>query len=304
MNISDTIMLTAVVLSFFMTLEDTKFADAFANHKVHYCVRNVHGGKSGSTAPSTIGGANYAGSCVARIQSSRLFAAKNAVKTNSKEASSSAKENKGEPFYWIDEACDHNFQITFHDENENKDQDAKAEDNPKTISKLRFKICGNPRPLQRHRTSRFHTYNPSVKYQKSFQDALEKLMSASDIGSMDHPIFQETEYLVMTLIFRMKRPKNHFVNNRPGPGRLKAKSPPQLSSIRSDVDNLTKFVLDSMNGVMYEDDRQITSIHATKLLDNEDLCTGSVEVYIRSIDVKDVDKIIESSISIADKGIQ
>ena len=78
----------------------------------------------------------------------------------------------------------------------------------------------------------------------------------------------------------------------------------QLSTIRSDVDNLTKFVLDSMNGVIYEDDRQITSIHATKILDNEDLCTGSIEVFVRSIDVDDVESILASSIAIADPDVQ
>ncbi len=307
MNLFGAVMLAAVVLSFFMTLEDTKLVDAFANDRVHYGVRNFDKGKFGSSAPSTIIKVSHSRSAISRLKSSRRFAAKNAVKANSIEGSSSSSSsqgNKEEPWYWIDEACDHNFQITLNNEDEKQDQDANSEDISNRISKLRFKICGNPRPLQRHRTSRFRTYNPSVKYQQSFQDALEKLISASDIGSMDYPIFDETEYLVMTLIFRMKRPKNHFVNNRPGPGRLKANAPSQLSSIRSDVDNLTKFVLDSMNGVMYEDDRQITSIHATKLLDNEDICSGSVEVYIRSIDVNDVDKIIESSISIADESVQ
>lgn len=293
MHLFDDIMLTVSLLSFFMTVGDTKLADAFANNKWSV-VPKVHGGKFEPSTLTSIKGASHPRSYAVTRSSCRCCAAKNAEKANSKD----------EPYYWIDEACNNNFQITFDDEDKTKDQDTKAEHNSKRISKLRFKICGNPRPLQRHRTSRFRTYNPSVKYQKSFQDALEKLIAASGIGTIDYPIFEETEYLVMTIIFRMKRPKNHFVNNRPGPGRLKEKSPSQLSSIRSDVDNLTKFVLDSMNEVMYEDDRQITSIHATKLLDNEDLCSGSVEVFIRSIDVEDVEKIVESSISIADECVQ
>ena len=291
MHLLDDIMLTVSLLSFFMTVGDTKLADAFANDRLSG-VPKVNGGKFESSTLTLRKGASHPRNSAATRASCRSCAAKNTEKANSKD----------EPYYWIDEACNNNFQITLHDEDE--DQDTKAEHNKKRISKLRFKICGKPRPLQRHRTSRFRTYNPSVKYQKSFQDALEKLIAASGIGAIDYPIFEETEYLVMTIIFRMKRPKNHFVNNRPGPGRLKEKSPSQLSSIRSDVDNLTKFVLDSLNEVMYEDDRQITSIHATKLLDNEDLCSGSVEVFIRSIDVEDVEKIVESSISIADERVQ
>jgi len=87
---------------------------------------------------------------------------------------------------------------------------------------------------------------------------------------------------------------------KPGPGRLKKKAPSRLSPIRTDVDNLAKFVLDSMNGILYEDDRQITSIHATKLLDDVDLCEGSTEIHIRSINEEDIKEILESSISIID----
>jgi len=114
------------------------------------------------------------------------------------------------------------------------------------------------------------------------------------------PLFDGNEYLAVTIVFRMKRPKSHFVNNKPGPGRLKEKSPSQLAPIRTDVDNLTKFVLDSMNGVVYEDDRQITSIHATKILDNADFCRGSIEVHIQSIDEGYVRRLLQSSISNVD----
>lgn len=225
-------------------------------------------------------------------------AAKNAEDLNSENLKSSLpKKRNEEPWYWVDDKYDQNFEVTFQDEIEKEQEDCKS----KRIVELRFKIYGTPRPLQRHRTSKWHTYNPSFKYQKSFQDVLKKLIFDFRGQSIDTPIFDATEYLATTIIFRMKRPKNHFVNNKPGPGRLKKKSPSQLSSIRADVDNLTKFVLDSMNGVMYEDDRQITSIHSTKLLDNVDLCDGSIEVYIRSIELDDVEKVLQSSISIFEK---
>jgi Holliday junction resolvase RusA-like endonuclease len=229
--------------------------------------------------------------------SCRCHAAKNAKTVKSKQLSSSVPGIREEDeWYWVDENSDDNLELTFRDEN--RDEDDQEGCDSKRILKLRFKICGNPRPLQRHRTSKFRTYNPSMKYQKSFQDAFEKLILDLRHEGIDTPLFSESEYLAMSIVFRMKRPKNHFVNSKPGPGRLKEKSPSQLSSIRSDVDNLTKFVLDSLNGVLYDDDRQITSIHATKLLDSEDLCRGSIEVYVRSIEVEDVEKILESSISI------
>mmetsp|Transcript_6288 Transcript_6288/g.13494 ORF Transcript_6288/g.13494 Transcript_6288/m.13494 type:complete len:288 (+) Transcript_6288:60-923(+) len=223
--------------------------------------------------------------------SSLKCAAKNAINVAKPKGpqSSVPARNKGEPWYWIDEDNRNAFGVTYQKEDE------KDEFTPKRISNLHFKVRGHPRPLQRHRTSRGHMYNPSIKYQRSFLDAFESLRLNTDGQNIDSPFFGATEYLAMTIIFRMKRPKSHFVNSRPGPDRLKKNAPSQLSTIRTDVDNLIKFVLDSMNGILYEDDRQVTSIHATKVLDNEVLCEGSIEVYVRSINDDDVEKILQSS---------
>ncbi|KAG7338086.1 major facilitator superfamily MFS_1 protein [Nitzschia inconspicua] len=177
-----------------------------------------------------------------------------------------------------------------------------------TVIKLGFTVRGNPRPLRRHRTSRGHVYNPSLKYQKSFRDVVEQViirnLSIEQDGKNEErvanktPIFAAEEQLIMTLVFRMKRPKSHFVNGKPGPDRLKTTAPSQTSAIRTDVDNLTKFVLDSMNQVLYDDDRQIMSIHVTKLLDNDGMCEGSTELFVRSIVDSDVERILEDSIAL------
>lgn len=46
---------------------------------------------------------------------------------------------------------------------------------------------------------------------------------------------------------------------------------------RPDLDNCVKAVTDGMNSVVYKDDSQITSIHATKVYGT----TAMVEVYVR-----------------------
>ena len=46
---------------------------------------------------------------------------------------------------------------------------------------------------------------------------------------------------------------------------------------RPDLDNCVKAVTDGMNGVVYKDDSQIVSIHATKVYGT----TAMVEVYVR-----------------------
>ena len=102
-------------------------------------------------------------------------------------------------------------------------------------------------------------------------------------------LFSEGESLRLSIIFRMKRPASHFVaSRRTGPSsRLKPAFSSagggllqQVAAIRSDVDNLAKFVMDSLNGVLYVDDRQVVSLNVMKVLDSEGPCFGATEVEI------------------------
>ncbi|KAL7525213.1 hypothetical protein ACHAXR_000904 [Thalassiosira sp. AJA248-18] len=90
------------------------------------------------------------------------------------------------------------------------------------------------------------------------------------------------------MVFRMKRPKSHFIGNKPGPGRLKPTAPGKLYNTRSDVDNLAKFVMDSLNGIVYDDDRQVVSLNAIKVLDSEGLCRGATDVEISILKEEDI----------------
>ena len=160
---------------------------------------------------------------------------------------------------------------------------------------LRFTVRGNPQPLRRHRTTKGYMYNPSAKAQECFQNVVLDLLPKEfrvlvvdndDDNDIDAPTcFGPDELLCMSVVFRMRRPKSHFRSGRPGPGRLQPKHQNGgWGPIRTDVDNLAKFVLDSLNGLAYRDDCQIVSLHATKLYDNADpYCDGSIAVSIQPI---------------------
>jgi Holliday junction resolvase RusA-like endonuclease len=163
------------------------------------------------------------------------------------------------------------------------------------LSSLHFQIRGNPRPLVRHRSARGHMYNPSSGLQDSFRSVVFKIL---DDREFDMPLFQEEDALSMTIIFRMKRAKNHFIGGRPGPGRLKENAPKATAPIRQDIDNLIKFVLDTMNKVLYHDDRQITSINVVKILDNREPYSGSTEISLRAIQEEDVETVIANTLKI------
>jgi len=177
----------------------------------------------------------------------------------------------------------------------------KRDDNERCPSLVQFTVRGNPLPLRRHRTSRGFVYNPSAAAQKSFREAVEQILANRiDYGSApgNTPIWKSEHTLTVAIVFRMKRPKLHFIAGKPGPGRLRNTAPKQsCSNMRTDVDNLAKFVLDSLNGVMYEDDRQIASLHVTKLYDNDtdELCRGSTSVCLRVLHDKDLPQLLANS---------
>ena len=159
------------------------------------------------------------------------------------------------------------------------------------VHQLHFKVRGNPRPLRRHRTARGFMYNPSSEYQASFREVVQDMIW-NETNVEPQPLVAEEHQLAMRLVFHMKRPKLHFVAGKPGPGRLRPTAPGRLAPTRTDVDNLAKFVLDSLNGLLYVDDRQVASIHATKIYDNEGTCDGCIEVSIQRLCEQDVEDLL------------
>lgn len=211
-----------------------------------------------------------------------------------------------EPIHWVQDTDAIVFdwptsnQSTLHDEQ-----------SPPAL--IQFTVRGNPLPLRRHRTSRGFVYNPSSAAQKSFREIVEAAIYTEVVGRNDtksdnecsnnvittmQPIYDAKHTLAMSIIFRMRRPKIHFISGKPGPGRLRESAPKQsCSNMRTDVDNLAKFVLDSLNGLVYEDDRQIVSLHVTKLYDNDtdELCKGSTCVCLRLLSEDDLPQLLSNS---------
>jgi Holliday junction resolvase RusA-like endonuclease len=185
---------------------------------------------------------------------------------------------------------------------------------------VKFRVRGNPVPLARHRSYKGLMFNPSSKKQKQFCRVVLEMLPEFCFGkrnqsvemlemtenseclegrSIDNviPIFQN-QVISVQIISRMKRPKKHFIGNKPGPGRLRGensmneyglvKGPAtHLQVTRTDVDNLAKFVLDSLNGVLYEDDRQVASLHVIKVYDHEEPYSGSTDVTIQTMTDED-----------------
>lgn len=119
-------------------------------------------------------------------------------------------------------------------------------------------IPGNPRPLERHR-SRVIT-GPKGAYVQTYETAANKhakeniakhaiaaLRSSGQMRAFDGPLH-------VTFLFAMERPVT-----RP-------KSRPMPDS-KPDFDNCEKLVLDALNGVVWNDDAQITDWSGKKRYD-------------------------------------
>ena len=115
-----------------------------------------------------------------------------------------------------------------------------------------FTVYGEPVPLRRHMVSRGRMYNPSSTEQRNFARAC----------ALQLPEAPLTGPIEATLTFYFPRPASHYRTGRYA-GELKPDMP-RWHSKRKDLDNLVKFVLDSLNGLAYEDDSQVAVIRCAK----------------------------------------
>lgn len=124
---------------------------------------------------------------------------------------------------------------------------------------IQFIVNGLPRPQQRHRSRGRWTYDPSAEEKKEFAFQIKK----------DAPVKPMTDELDVHISFVYKRPKKHY---RVKAGKLLRKQEvPFYKKSRPDLDNLIKFYLDAMQGIVYKDDSQIVSLNAQKVYGSENM---------------------------------
>jgi Holliday junction resolvase RusA-like endonuclease len=115
-------------------------------------------------------------------------------------------------------------------------------------------IPGKPIPLARHRTTRTgHNYHPQAKELKVYQKALNFYW---EYKPLDCPVILSLTFL-MPITKASKKSVEDMLN-----GTTKHDKKPDLS-------NLIKWVEDAGNGIIWQDDKQIFEIEATKAFAQE-----------------------------------
>ena len=141
---------------------------------------------------------------------------------------------------------------------------------------IEIEILGQPTSQPRHR--HFKRGNFSGTYDPA-KDAKNSFLSCMMHYAPSRPV--ETE-ICMEIIFCFLRPKSHFGTGR-NAGKLKKKALFHYIK-KPDIDNLQKFVLDSMNKVFFRDDSQVYRVIAEKRY--SDVAKTKITMFYRGGEVK------------------
>lgn len=155
---------------------------------------------------------------------------------------------------------------------------------PKPSVRINSKFCGLSKmgkPIMKKWGN-----NPAGLKLLKFQQAVDEQISQQT--NHKSPIYSN-EPIKVTVWFCRKPPIMHFINkdrSRPKPGLLAASScggGMLHTTLKPDIDNYLKFILDGMSKRVWKDDRQVVEIVAHKCLDCRPPFNGKTVIEVSTI---------------------
>jgi len=135
---------------------------------------------------------------------------------------------------------------------------------------VRFTIRGRPCVLERPRfnTKTGHVYSPSARNMTCFRSVAKEVIPAFP--------FAREEWLCVHIRIREKCPTTRKeVACAFGKG-------------HGDIDNYAKFVLDSLNGVVYHDDKQVVVLHVARVYGEDNI--GAIDIVVTTARKDDIER--------------
>lgn len=136
---------------------------------------------------------------------------------------------------------------------------------------LDFDVLGTPapkgssRPMVNSKTGKAFTFRGGSPVTAVKLETWDQAVRASSIsalsGSMSSPPFVDMA-LAVSIAFRISRPAGHWGKGK-NAGSL-APSAPAFPRSKPDIDKLARSTLDSMTGILFDDDSRIVSLHLIK----------------------------------------
>lgn len=137
------------------------------------------------------------------------------------------------------------------------------------------RIYGKPVSKKRHRVARtgngVRSYSDQTEESKRFKQMLAKIYKGKVL----------TGPLEIDFLFLLPRPKSHYGTGR-NSSTLK-KSAPRYHVCKPDKDNLEKFALDCMEGIVFKNDSQVYSGTAEKRYGDDIPSYPETIIWIREI---------------------
>ena len=125
----------------------------------------------------------------------------------------------------------------------------------------KFSIKGHCQAQARHKPARNHDkyFDPSGAAKKKLAAAIATVTPKGK-GALFPSCPVE-----LKIWFLMEQPVKNFVGRDPVRGRLNEKGMEVAPCIRPDIDNLLKFLMDAMNGIVHGDDCQVVKVTMYKM---------------------------------------
>jgi Holliday junction resolvase RusA-like endonuclease len=143
---------------------------------------------------------------------------------------------------------------------------------------FRVTIPGRPLAMPRPRVFKGRFFNTKSRAMHEFATRFKERIPQGT----QCPLFPRRAPVSVTIWFLMSRPVTHFVNrNRLGRLKSSALDSSRFPVMIPDIDNLIKFVLDSLKGVAFGDDSQVVTVRAHRMWDDHGQCLGSTVVHLR-----------------------
>lgn len=126
----------------------------------------------------------------------------------------------------------------------------------------------------------------SPKVQIFRQVVINMLWRQYSVKAMDLPLFAK-EGVVVNMTFCRRLPKTAFFGGRRTEGDLR-NTDDTADLCTPDIDNMAKFVLDALTGVVYADDRQVSKSIQHKIWDVSPPYEGRTLISFKAITVEDL----------------
>ena len=139
---------------------------------------------------------------------------------------------------------------------------------------IEFRVYGNPKSLQRHRTTKSgHRYDPSAGDKKDF---LALAITHKPKAPLEGAI-------CLRVNAYFSRPKSHYFTGKRSS--VLRDNAPTYHTNTPDADNILKFVGDALNGIFWRDDKQIAFAKVAKwYIDESDgVCGPHVFVQVHRL---------------------